>query len=112
MSLKPLCELADIPDGQARGFVLGDVELLVVRQGSECFAYLNVCPHRATSLDWAPDRFMSSDGVHLQCATHGALFQVRDGRCVSGPCEGQSLTRLAVELRDGAVLVGGVEPGS
>jgi nitrite reductase/ring-hydroxylating ferredoxin subunit len=34
---------------------------------------------------------------------HGALFRPEDGFCVSGPCAGESLKQLKLELRDGAV---------
>jgi nitrite reductase/ring-hydroxylating ferredoxin subunit len=34
------------------------------------------------------------DGHHLQCATHGALFDPLSGVCISGPCAGDALQRL------------------
>ena len=34
------------------------------------------------------------------CHGHGALFDIDTGVCTSGPCLGQSLTRVAIE-RDG-----------
>lgn len=112
-----LCPLAALPDGQARGFILplaGDApqpgfpdpeqRILVVRRGDILRGYRNICPHAGTPLDWTPDRFMSLDGRHLHCATHGALFQVEDGRCVGGPCRGRSLTAIPVAVRDGMVV--------
>jgi len=103
----PLCRLDEIPDGQARGFLSGEGtaqrRLLVARRGDAVFGYLNRCPHVGVPLDWTPDRFMSLDGLYLQCATHGALFRVADGFCVQGPCAGRSLQPVAVTVRDGAV---------
>jgi nitrite reductase/ring-hydroxylating ferredoxin subunit len=109
-----LCAEADIPDRAAKGLlvvlpapsgarVAERLELLVARAGQRLFAYENRCPHRGTSLDWAPDRFMTRDFTHLQCATHGAQFRVEDGVCVHGPCVGQALTPLAIECVDGEV---------
>ena len=105
-----LCAKADIPDRAARGFYVERVspreqplELLIARRGEQLFAYENRCPHRGTTLDWAPDRFMTEDSTHLQCATHGAQFRVEDGFCVYGPCTGQSLAPLAIECVDGEV---------
>lgn len=77
--------------------------VVVARQGSLLIAYENRCPHRGTSLEWLPHRFMSVDGRHLQCSTHGALFRVEDGLCVYGPCQGQSLRPLALEHSAGLV---------
>ncbi|MEM7442889.1 MAG: Rieske (2Fe-2S) protein [Pseudomonadota bacterium] len=104
-----LCRLAEIEDGQAKGFVVrlnsGDLDILVARRGRDIFAYVNSCPHAGSPLNWRPDRFMSLDGKLLQCATHGARFRVEDGLCVAGPCTGQSLTKLAVELDGDTVSV-------
>lgn len=108
-----LCRLADIPDGQARGFTTdgpadsgtAQRRLLVARRGGRVFAYVNSCPHVGLPLDWQPDRFMSPDGTFLHCATHGARFRVEDGFCVHGPCAGRSLTPVPVALVDGAVVV-------
>lgn len=108
-----LCRPEEIADGTARGFVLGQraarQEVLVHRHGQDLRAYVNACPHVGTPLDWQPDRFMSPDGRHLQCATHGALFRVEDGLCVAGPCRGRRLTPVAVRLVDGLVQL--VEEG-
>jgi len=106
-----LCPLAGLPDGQARGFILplaGDApqpgfpypeqRILVVRQGDTVRGYGNICP-----LDWTPDQFMSLDGRHLQCATHGALFRVSDGHCVAGPCRGKALPPIRVTVTAGMV---------
>ncbi|HET8727411.1 MAG TPA: Rieske 2Fe-2S domain-containing protein [Alphaproteobacteria bacterium] len=103
-----LCRLDDIPEGAARGFSLGEgtdrLDVLVARRGGRAFAYVNSCPHIGTPLDWTPDRFMSADGAHLQCATHGALFRVEDGTCIAGPCVGQALSALPILVgADGVV---------
>lgn len=106
----PLCPAEAIPDGEARGFTLGDAEgrpldVLVARDGDRFHGYLNSCPHAGTPLDWVPDRFMAPDGEHLACATHGALFRVADGHCVAGPCAGDRLTPAPVRVEAGRVLL-------
>ena len=108
----PLCRLDEIPDGQARGFLLRDaagreVRIFAVRRGGSAWAYVNRCPHRGTPLDWQPDRFLDATGEHLICATHGALFRPDDGVCVAGPCLGDELTRLAAWVVDGVVRLDG-----
>jgi nitrite reductase/ring-hydroxylating ferredoxin subunit len=105
----PLCAVADVPDG---GAIAAEVprhgrpfELIVARRGERIVAYANVCPHAGSPLDWVPGRFMSHDGRHLQCATHGARFRLEDGLCVDGPCLGLSLTSLPVETAGEEVVV-------
>lgn len=116
MTGQALCRLADIADGQARGFTIGTGparrDILVARRGRQVFAYLNSCPHAGSPLDWTPDRFMDAEGRHLLCATHGALFRVEDGYCVAGPCSGEALLPVAVECRgDDVVVVEGAGDG-
>ena len=93
--MRHLCDLTDIPDGQARAFSYDDQQsLLVVRRGLRAWAYINRCPHRGVGLEWTPDQFLDPSNSLIQCATHGALFLIEDGECVTGPCAGQSLTRV------------------
>jgi nitrite reductase/ring-hydroxylating ferredoxin subunit len=61
-------------------------------------AFENVCRHRALPLDLGASSPMSDDGAYLLCHQHGALYRPTDGRCVVGPCVGESLT--AVEVRE------------
>jgi nitrite reductase/ring-hydroxylating ferredoxin subunit len=100
-----LCRLEEIEDGEGRGFSLGEgteaVDIVVVREGERVYGYVNSCPHTGTPLDWTPDQFMSEDGGHILCATHGALFRIENGHCLAGPCMGDSLTAAPVAL-DGA----------
>jgi nitrite reductase/ring-hydroxylating ferredoxin subunit len=97
-----LCRLDDIPDGAGKGFAFGNddepLEIFVVRDGSQVYAYRNVCPHTGSPLDWQPDDFMNEDGSLIMCHTHGALFEIADGFCVAGPCAGDQLTAVAVEV--------------
>ncbi len=104
----PICRLADVPDGDARGFEItragGErIPVIVVRRGERAFVYRNRCPHRGTPLDWLPDRFLDAEGQNLICATHGALFRIEDGVCIAGPCAGDALEALEVRLEAGAV---------
>lgn len=113
--MRRLCRLTDIPDGEGRGFALdaveaetlsgGERDIFVVRRGDDVFGYVNVCPHTGTPLDWVEDQFMTLDKRRIMCATHGAEFEIGDGRCVAGPCLGDSLRRLAVVVRAGVVLI-------
>lgn len=100
-----LCQVEDLPDPGSRGFTLATAaglrEIFVVRQGDAIRGYLNACPHTGGPLDWQPDQFLSLDGRLIQCATHLAMFRIDDGHCVAGPCAGQSLSPVRVELAEG-----------
>lgn len=101
-----LCRLDDIPDGGVLGVDPPDPEgepLLLTRRGNSVQAWLNVCPHAGRRMDYAPGLFLVKDGK-LTCAVHGATFALHDaGLCVGGPCRGQSLTAVRVQVKDGVV---------
>jgi len=103
-----ICRLADIEDGGARGFDVADgdtvISLLIVRQGNQVYAYRNSCPHTGVNLEWLPDQFLDSGAEYIQCAMHGARFRIDDGFCVSGPCTGDSLQRLAVKVQGDEIV--------
>ena len=103
-----LCKLEAIPDGEGLGFTLEDearTAIFVVRQGARVHGYVNSCPHAGTPLDWTPDRFLTYDKRHILCATHGARFRIYDGYCFAGPCQGDRLTPLDVEVVNGEVIL-------
>ena len=86
----------------------GDAESLILyRDGQLVRAWLNVCPHAGRRLDWAPGKFLKSKEGHLVCAAHGASFELVNGDCIAGPCRGDSLRSVAVEVRDGEVVLVG-----
>lgn len=105
-----VCRLDEIKDPGSRGFDHPKVSMsgaayFVVHKHGEVFAYVNRCPHTGAPLEWQPDQFLDFDDSFIQCAIHGALFRVKDGYCLRGPCAGASLQRLAVEVIDGVVAV-------
>ena len=108
MADRPLCRLADIADGGARGLTIdavdGPTDIMVIRRGETVVAYVNSCPHVGTPLDWAPDTFLDPSGKHIQCSTHGALFRIGDGHCFAGPCVGDALEAVHVRVRNGDVV--------
>lgn len=83
----------------------GAREGFVVRHEGVLHAYRNECRHVPMTMDWVENRFLSRDGCWIQCATHGALYEIASGLCVAGPPSGQSLRRLPVFEEDGNVVV-------
>lgn len=104
MRLSALNDIADGGFAEVEATIDGDAESLVLyRLGDEVRAWLNVCPHAGRRLDWAPGQFLKSKDGHLVCAAHGASFELDRGDCVAGPCRGDALRAVQVQVRDGAV---------
>lgn len=74
----------------------------VVRFKDELYAFENRCPHRGVELDWEPGEFFDETQRYLICSTHGALFEPHSGKCVSGPCIGESLKAVGLPQGDPA----------
>ena len=111
-----LCRIDDIPEGTARGFLIGEgptrLDFFVFRRGDLLFGYRNACPHQGTPLELFPDRFLTSDHQRFLCSTHGAQFRIEDGYCLKGPCKGKSLTPFRVETDAGWLLLPAIASGS
>jgi len=120
---KILCLLDELDDPGAKGVMIHlpdsdkHIEILLVRKAGEIHAYHNRCPHTGVQLEWVPDQFLDLDRHYIQCAahgalfrmqdgySHGALFRMQDGYCVRGPCAGDFLVQVDVQLMDGAVVM-------
>ncbi len=108
-----VCTLEEIPDGGARGFTIGagdwPLRGLLVRQRDAVRAYVNRCPHAGHPLNLRPHRFLTADNAVILCASHGALFDKMSGLCIAGPCAGQSLRGVPVEIEAGYVMLSGAD---
>ena len=76
-----------------------------IRHEGRVHAYLNRCSHVAMELDWQPGLFFDLEGRDLICSTHGAVYSAASGKCLGGPCYGGPLIKLAVEERDGFIVL-------
>ncbi len=104
MRLSALNDIADGGFAEVEALIDGDAESLILyRVEDEVRAWLNVCPHAGRRLDWAPGQFLKSKDGHLVCAAHGASFELDRGDCVAGPCRGDALRAVQVQVRDGEV---------
>ena len=102
-----ICALDDIEDTESAGAVV-DIDgrerpLILVRRGQRVWAYVNRCPHIGAPLDFRPGWFLTLDKSLINCANHGAHFEIETGLCVAGPCVGKSLEAVPVEVSDGRV---------
>jgi len=99
--------LDELPVGTTRKFVLQrdgrELDAFVLHHAGGLVAYVNRCCHIPMTMDWVENQFLSDDGRHILCATHGALYQPASGECIAGPPLGQCLTPVPLEIRDGAI---------
>jgi nitrite reductase/ring-hydroxylating ferredoxin subunit len=100
-----LCQLHELPDQGAREFEVSGRSVLALRDGSQVYVYLNICPHLGTPLNWEPDQFLNNDGAYIRCSTHGALFIKDSGECILGPCRGMPLSSVPVTVENNEVSV-------
>ena len=105
-----LCALDDLSERPSRGFRVGEgpwpLSGLLVRKGDRVRAYLNRCPHAGHPLNLKPHDFLTPDRSLIVCCSHGALFDMDTGYCVDGPCAGESLVPIPIEIVGGHVLLG------
>ncbi|WP_317928501.1 Rieske (2Fe-2S) protein [Halioxenophilus sp. WMMB6] len=99
-----LCALADIEDGNSRGFDpfdRGRDSLFLVRKGLQIFAWRNACPHRGyegSTMAWRKNAYLNSHRNRIICSSHGAQFHIETGECLAGPCLGQRLEPVSVQI--------------
>ena len=105
-----LCRRDELAEGQCRAFTLetetGEAQdIFLVCHREQVYAYQNHCPHTGVNLNWLPDQFLDIDGLFIQCSVHGALFRIDDGYCVRGPCAGQSLQAVALDISNDMICL-------
>jgi len=97
-----VCSLDDLKKADAFG-----TEIVIDGTTTACFliyhenlvySYLNRCPHTGINLDWTPNQFLNNENEFIQCSTHGALFNIKDGLCLRGPCVGDRLQLIENEV--------------
>jgi len=103
--MRKICPSNDLTEGTCRSFIDGDDHIFLTRKEGQVHAYDNNCPHLNIPLEWQENQFLDSDAELIQCATHGALFIIDSGLCVSGPCNGQSLQKREIIEVSGALYL-------
>lgn len=104
-----LCAVSEINEEESREFIIPGAEtdknVLVVKKDGLISVYVNSCPHLGIPMNMEPDRFLDVEKNFIICSTHGALFKIEDGECVSGPCLGQNLTPVSHAIMGEEVFV-------
>ncbi len=104
----PLCPSDELKErGRAHTFDVMQyrqpASAFALRFDGEVHAYLNRCAHVPTEMDWQEGEFLDSGKDFIICSIHGAVYDPKTGRCVTGMCGRMGLTKIDVEEREGQV---------
>jgi 3-phenylpropionate/trans-cinnamate dioxygenase ferredoxin subunit len=104
VSFERACALADIPEDEALGVVVGAQELAIARHDDEVFAVEDVCSHAAVALSEG-----EVDECTIECWLHGSRFDLRTGKPTGLPAT-EPVATFPVEVRGSDVYVDVTEP--
>ena len=104
-----LCGTGRISDPGSFGFQVEFegriIDGFIVKRAGVYYAYRNACPHTGVTLDWVEHQFLDLDQSLIQCSLHDARFLIDTGECVFGPCPGESLEKLDIQVCDESVYL-------
>jgi len=104
-----ICSLDAIPDGTVRICQLSAKQnnlcLLVLRTGHNCYGYINRCPHFGMPLATCESHLIYESNSWIKCNVHYARFRWHDGFCEAGECAGEFLRKVALEVKNGKILL-------
>lgn len=100
-----ITDLLPLEERESRSVEDAGLAAFIVQFDGELHAFVNRCPHLGVELNWLPDQFLESGGDLIICSTHGALFRIDNGLCITGPCQGDHLTRLPIIRDEGRYFI-------
>ena len=81
--LREVAKTTDIPEGEARRFVVDRIEIAVANVGGgEFLAVDDICSHAEASLS---EGEVDLDDETIECPRHGSTFDLRSGRPTTLP---------------------------
>lgn len=106
-----ICKLAkidEISEGKWYEFNLqmdeGIFSLMLKKTKDTYFAFKNYCPHQGRRMNYSLGKFLTTQEGNIVCPAHGAEFKPESGLCINGPCLGQSLEPVHIQLNDESVF--------
>ena len=102
-----LCSTDNFENKTTKGITLNNQQYVVIQKNSQFYVYKNRCPHIGINLEYQPNRFLDVEKQYIQCANHGALFEIETGYCIAGPCSGKSLIAVTFQHLNNTILVSG-----
>ena len=102
MSEVRVCDVTDVPVGEAKRFAVADQQVAVVNLGEDGFRAIDaVCSHEHYFLD---EGDVDTDDGTIECPKHGSLFDVGSGKPLGLPAI-RPVATFAVTLTDDAVWI-------
>lgn len=96
-----VAEVATLPHGELVGSRIGEVDVLVYRDGDDVSVLLDRCGHQTGPL--SDGKIVDVDGhACVECPWHGSVFRLDDGLVVHGPA-GADQPVLRTRVIDGVV---------
>lgn len=98
-STKSTISVDKLEDGQTAVLKVEGVDVLLCRVADRYYAISNRCSHANQPLTEGKLR-----GFAISCPSHGARFDVRDGKCMGGPAI-RSIQTFRVIQQGGEIIV-------
>ena len=99
MAFERVCALDEVTADQGLAVTVGDLEVVVARNGDEVFALQNECSHAAVAL---------SEGevadCQIECWLHGSMFDLRTGKPTNLPAT-EPVATFPIDVRGTDVYV-------
>lgn len=95
----PVCALSELDEGKPLGVQVGEVPIVLVRQGDQVHALRDECSHAELALS---EGEVTRKG--LECWLHGSCFDLRTGMPSSPPAT-EPVDVFAVRITGGQVYV-------
>jgi nitrite reductase/ring-hydroxylating ferredoxin subunit len=99
MAWQAVANQADIAEGEVKGLVVNGTPVALYCIDGEVLATHDTCTHAQACLS---DGYLENG--QIECPLHQALYDVRTGKAISGPANGD-LKVFPVRLLDGLVQV-------
>lgn len=97
-----LCHLDAVLPGTSLGFSLGrfgNDDFFLVNKSGKIFGYRNSCPHwPGSTMPHKRHQYLDDSASLIVCSGHGARFDIESGICVAGPCIGEYLTAVNINI--------------
>jgi nitrite reductase/ring-hydroxylating ferredoxin subunit len=101
MNYERVANESELAEGRTHGVTLGDGrEICLAKAGGQVYAVLDRCTHADYPLADG-----SVDGCEIECALHGAVFDLRDGAVVRDPAV-EAVQTFPVRITNGGIWIG------
>ncbi|QIC69499.1 Rieske (2Fe-2S) protein [Acinetobacter indicus] len=103
-----LCQIAELEDVATKKVahpLQKNLDLVLIKNQQDYYAYHNICPHFSVQLDNAKGQFFTYNQRWIMCAHHSAMFEIETGLCVDGPCKSRQLTAEPIVLENGGIYL-------